>query len=38
LPPHASWFDISRIDEREKRALPEFFTNNALTPSKTPQM
>jgi hypothetical protein len=38
LPPHASWFDISRIDEREKRALPEFFTNNPLTPSKTPQI
>ncbi len=27
LPSYSTWFDMHKIDEKEKRALPEFFNN-----------
>lgn len=37
LPPHTEWFDINKIHQYEKDALPEFFNESApRTSSKTP--
>jgi SWI/SNF related-matrix-associated actin-dependent regulator of chromatin subfamily C len=38
LPPHVGWFDINQIHDNEKKGLPEFFAEDPLTPSKTPEI
>ncbi|AMD20349.1 HDL395Cp [Eremothecium sinecaudum] len=36
IPSYSRWFHLNRINEIEKKSLPEFFTNRI--PSKTPQV